>query len=85
MPVELKLKPRQLYPTGKSQKSTQNRSGVSGGKKNRATNGMSALLREQLKKEAVEQTQRNKMILVILPNGKRRFMRFSDYEARDGR
>lgn len=82
MPVEIKLKPRQLHPTGKSQKSTQNRSGPSGGKKNRATNGMSALLREQLKKEAVEQTQRNKMILLILPNGKRRFMRLNEYETR---
>lgn len=81
MAIEIKVREKYTRHNVKRQKSTSSASGPVGGKKNRATNGMSALVREQAKKDAVEQTTRNRMILVILPSGKRRFMRLSEYVA----
>lgn len=82
MPVELVLKPRQLHPGGKRQASKLNVSGVTGGKKHKATNGLAASVRAQQQHESRAQTERNRRILVLLPNGKRRFMLLSEYETR---
>lgn len=80
-PMELPLKPKHLHPTAKKQKSTGSGSGPVGGKKHRVTNGMQAVMREQMKKEAADQTAANKKILVIDAKGKRHFMRLREYEA----
>jgi hypothetical protein len=80
--IELPLKPSQLHPGGKKQKSTGSQSGTTGGKKNKATNGMAALARAEMQKEARERTAENKKVLLILPNGKQRFVRLSEYNAR---
>lgn len=82
MPVELKLKPRQLHPAAKQQKSTSSQAGSTGGKKHKITNGIAAGVRQQMIKEAQEQTIRNKKVLVIGADGKRRFMLLSEYEKR---
>ena len=82
MPVEIKLKPRQLHPGGKQQASKSSISGTTGGKKNRVTNGPLAMIRAQQKQESAEQTKRNRKIMVVLPNGKCRFMLMSEYETR---
>ena len=79
--IEIPLRAKYKQHTVKQQKSTHSISGVTGGKKHRVTNGMSGVMREQMKKQAAEQTERNKMILVILPSGKRRFMRLAEYDA----
>lgn len=49
--IELPLKPRQLHPGGKKQKSTSSQAGTTGGKKHKATNGLAALARAELQKE----------------------------------
>jgi hypothetical protein len=78
MPVEIPLKPRQLRSAGKQQKSSSSNSGSGGGKKGKATNGLSALARDAMMKEARAETTRNKMVLVILPSGKRLFVKASE-------
>jgi hypothetical protein len=83
--IEIKLRDKYRRPSAKQQKSTHSISGVTGGKKHRVTNGMSGVAREQMKKEAADQTARNKMVLLILPSGKRRFMRLSEYNAQTRR
>lgn len=80
--IELPLKPRQLHPGGKKQKSTSSQAGTTGGKKNKATNGLAALARAELQKEARAQTADNKRVLLVLPNGKQRFVKLSEYNAR---
>lgn len=82
MPVEIKLKPRQLHPGGKQQASKSSISGTTGGKKNRVTNGPLAMIRQQQKAEDAKKTAQNRRIMVVLPNGKRRFMLLSEYETR---
>jgi len=81
MSVELPLKPRQLHPTAKKQKSTANGSGSTGGKKHKGTNGLAAVARAQAQQAARNQTIANKRILIIDGRGKRRFMLLSEYEA----
>lgn len=73
--MELPLKPRQLHPASKKVSHTNNNSGVTGGKKNKATNGLAAAARAEAQKDARAQTKKNMMILVLLPNGKRKFIR----------
>lgn len=81
MPVELPLKPRQREPAGKKVKSTSSNAGVTGGKKGKASNGLAAVARAEMQKEARAQSERNRTVLLILPSGKRRFMKLSEYNA----
>jgi hypothetical protein len=76
MPVELPLKPRHLHPQAKKMKSSSSTSGSGGSKK--ANNGMAAVARAQAQKAAREQTKRNQKVMLVLPNGKVRFVRASD-------
>lgn len=82
MPVELPLKPKHLHPVSKKQGSKNNVSGSTGGKKHKATNGIAALTRAELQKISRAETMRNKKILIIGANGKKRFMLLSEYETR---
>jgi hypothetical protein len=82
MPIELPLKPRQLHPTSKRQASKSSVSGSTGGKKNKVTNGLGAIARQEMMKEAQIKTATNKRVLVIGADGKRRFMLLSEYAAR---
>lgn len=82
MPIEIQLKPRQLHPGGKRQASKSSQSGSTGGKKNKVTNGLGAVTRQQMLEYAHAQTAANKKVLVIGADGKRRFMLMSEYEAR---
>lgn len=80
MPIEIGLKPRQLHPASKKQKSTGSGSGPVGGKKHKVTNGLGALARQEMLKQAHDQTLANKKILLISANGKRHFILLSEYE-----
>jgi len=77
MTVEIKLKPRQLHPTSKGQKSTSGNSGGTGGKKHKVTNGVGAAARQKQSQADRDKTEANKMVLLLLPSGKRRFVRLS--------
>jgi hypothetical protein len=81
MTIEIQLKPKHLHPTAKKQKSTGSGSGPVGGKKHKVTNGMGALTRAELMKEAQNQTATNKRILLITADGKRHFILLSEYNA----
>jgi hypothetical protein len=78
MTVELPLKERHLHPFSKKQSSKGNVSGATGGKKHKATNGLAAMGRAEAQKGARQATQDNKMVMLLLPNGKRRFVKAKD-------
>jgi len=78
MSIELPLKYRQLHPFAKKVGSNSSGSGPTGGKKNKATNGMAAIARGEAQKEARQATKDNMMVMVLLPSGKRRFVRQSE-------
>lgn len=78
MAQELPLKPRHKNPMSKKIKSTTSNSGSAGGKKGKATNGLAALARAGLQKEARAQSERNQMVMVVRPSGKRLFIRARD-------
>ena len=76
--MELPLKPKHLHPFAKKVGSKSSVSGPVGGKKDKATNGMAAVARGEAQKEARQATKDNMMVMVLLPSGKRRFIRKSD-------
>jgi hypothetical protein len=78
MPVELPLKPRQLHPFAKKQPSKNNTSGPTGGKKNRVPSGAGLQILAQAKKDAQQQTKDNRVVLLLLPSGKRKFVKAKD-------
>jgi|HubBroStandDraft_3_1064219.scaffolds.fasta_scaffold1420535_2 hypothetical protein len=78
MPIELPLKDRHLHPFAKKVGSKSSVSGATGGKKNKATNGLAAVARGEAQKAARQATQDNMMVMVLLPSGKRRFIRKSE-------
>jgi hypothetical protein len=78
MPIELPLKERQLHPFAKKVGSKSSVSGATGGKKNKATNGLAAVARGEAQKAARQATKDNMMVMVLLPNGKKRFIRKSE-------
>lgn len=75
MTMEIPLKPKHLHPFAKKVGSKSSISGATGGSKNKATNGMAAIARGEAQKAARQATKDNMMVLVLLPNGKRRFIR----------
>jgi hypothetical protein len=81
MPIELPLKPKHLRPFAKQVGSKSSVSGGTGGKKNKATNGLAALARAAQQKDARQATQDNMMVMVLLPSGKRRFVRAKEWNA----
>lgn len=76
--MELPLKPRHLHPQAKKIKASTNNSGVTGGKKNKMPKGMGLQIIAQAKKDAQQKTKDNQKILVLLPNGKRKFVKISE-------
>ena len=78
MTMELPLKPKYLHPFAKKVGSKSSVSGPTGGKKNRVNNGMAALIRAEAQKESRQATKANMMVMVLLPSGKRRFVRQSE-------
>jgi hypothetical protein len=78
MAMELPLKPKHLHPFAKKIGSKSSVSGATGGKKNKATNGLAAVARGEAQKEARQATKDNMMVMVLLPSGKRRFVRKSE-------
>jgi hypothetical protein len=78
MPIELPLKERQLHPFAKKVGSKSSVSGATGGKKHKATNGLAAVARGEAQKAARQATKDNQMTLILLPNGKRKFVRTKD-------
>lgn len=78
MSMELPLKPKYLHPYAKKVGSKSSVSGGTGGKKNKATNGLAALARAEVQKNARQATKDNMMVMVLLPSGKRRFVRQSE-------
>jgi hypothetical protein len=83
MPVELPLKPRQLHPFAKKQPSKNNTSGSTGGKKNRVSSGTGLQILAQAKKDAQQQTKDNKTVMILLPSGKRKFIKVKDLRRSD--
>jgi hypothetical protein len=77
MTMELPLKPKHLHPFAKKVGSKSSISGATGGKKHKATNGLAAVARGEAQKEARQATVDNMMVMVLLPSGKRRFIRKS--------
>jgi hypothetical protein len=82
MPIELPLKPRQTHPYAKKNTSKSSMSGATGGKKHKATNGLAALGRAEAQKASRQATKDNQVVMLVLPNGKTRFVKVKDYEAR---
>lgn len=78
MAIELPLKPKYKTPFAKKVGTSSANSGGTGGKKGKATNGLAALARAEAQKDARRVTEENKRVLVLLPSGKRRFMKASD-------
>lgn len=72
--MELPLKYRQLHPSAKKLKSTSSNSGPSGGKKAQHQT-------PEQKKKAQEQTKVNQTVLLILPSGKRRFVKKTGFRS----
>jgi hypothetical protein len=81
MPVELPLKPRQVHPFAKKNTSKSSVSGATGGQKHKATNGLAALGRAAAQKDARQATKDNQVVLILLPNGKRKFVKVKDLNA----
>jgi hypothetical protein len=81
MPIELPLKPRHLRPFAKQVGSKSSISGGLGGKKHKATNGLAALARAAQQKDARQATADNQMVMILLPSGKRRFVRAKELDA----
>lgn len=75
MTIELPLKYRQLHPFAKKVGSKSSVSGATGGKKHKATNGLAAVARGEAQKAARQATKDNMTVMVLLPSGKRRFVR----------
>jgi hypothetical protein len=82
MAIELPLKYRQLHPFAKKVGSKSSVSGATGGKKNKATNGLASLARAAQQEGARQATKDNQMIMVLLPSGKRRFVKAKDWNKR---
>jgi hypothetical protein len=78
MSIELPLKYRQLHPFAKKVGSKSSVSGATGGKKHKATNGLASLARDAVQKAARQATKDNQMVMVLLPSGKRRFVKASE-------
>jgi len=76
--IELPLKQRQLHPFAKKVGSKSSVSGATGGKKHKATNGLAAVVRGEAQKAARQATKDNMMVMVLLPSGKKRFVRKSE-------
>lgn len=76
--IELPLKPRHLHPQAKKIKASTSNSGVTGGKKNKMAKGAGLQVMAQAKKDAQQETRDNRRILVLLPNGKRKFVKISE-------
>jgi hypothetical protein len=82
MTVELPLKPRYLTSYAKKVGSKSSVSGPVGGKKGKATNGMAAMARAEAQKGARQATKDNQTVMVLMPNGKRRFVKAEDLKSR---
>jgi hypothetical protein len=76
--MEIPLKPKHLHPFAKKIGSKSSISGATGGKKGKATNGLAAVARGEAQKAARQATKDNMMVMVLLPSGKRRFVRKAD-------
>jgi hypothetical protein len=79
--IELPLKQRQLHPFAKKVGSKSSVSGATGGKKHKATNGLAAVARGEAQKSARQATKDNMMVMVLLPSGKKRFMKAKELDA----
>jgi hypothetical protein len=78
VPVELPLKYRQLHPYAKKVGSKSSQSGPTGGKKNKMVQGAGLQIQAQAKKEAQQQTKDNMTVMILLPSGKRKFVKVKD-------
>jgi hypothetical protein len=78
MTVELPLKGRHLHPYSKKVGSKSSVSGPTGGKKHKGAQGGGLVIMAQVRKDAQQQTQDNRTVMLLLPNGKRRFVKAKD-------